>query len=142
MSAARHVPVIELELRRAIKAGAPTIADWREMLAWASGGSPKGEYEWARWLDMAAAALVVWVNAWQESINAGKQADGDILAKLASHRDGIRALRSQLYFLSICNAKEYLRELRAAEKPAAVPAPVITSPEPRKPVQAPMGRLL
>lgn len=126
MTRARHIAIIEFEYRRAVKAGLPAAADWREMLAWASGASPTGEYEWARWLDMAAGALVVWVNAWQASIDAGRSPDAATLAKLEAHRDGLRALRSQLYLLAMANAREHLRELpeRVASVPVFVPPPV------------------
>jgi hypothetical protein len=60
---------------------------------------------------MVSGALVVWVNGWQASIDAGKQPSPETLAKLEAHRDGLRALRSQLYLLSICNARQQLREL-------------------------------
>ena len=109
MTRARHVPIIEFEYRRTVKAGSPAAADWREMMAWASGASPTGEYEWPRWLDMAAGALVVWVNAWQASIDAGRSPDAATLARLLAHRDGLRALRSQLYLLAMANAREQLR---------------------------------
>ena len=114
MTRARHFPVIDLEYRRSVKAGAAIAADWREMMAWASGGSPKGEYEWARWLDMASGALVVWVNAWQASVMAGRAPPPETLGKLEAHRDGLRALRSQLYLLSICNAREQVRAIADA----------------------------
>lgn len=121
MTRARHIAVIDLELRRAVKVGAAAANDWREMLAWARGDSPVGEYEWARWLDMAAGALVAWVNAWQASINAGRAPPPETLAKLEAHRDGLRALRSQLYLLSIANAREKVRALR--ERIIVMPAP-------------------
>lgn len=138
MSRARHVPVIDLEYRRAVKAGAAIAADWREMMAWASGGSPTGAYEWARWLDMASAALAQWVNAWQASIDAGRAPPPETLAKLEAHRDGLRALRAQLYLLSIANAREQLQQL---PKVAAAAPSIMQPPRPVAPA-AQQGSLL
>ena len=141
MSIRRHIPTIELELRRAIKSGAAQAGDWREMLAWASGGSPEGGYEWALWLDMAAKALVSWVNAWQVSIDAGRQPAGDTAAKLAAHRDGLRALRSQLYLLGIANAREQVRALPQPIGDAKPRDMHFTSP-PKREAGASQGSLL
>lgn len=139
MTRARHVPAIDLEHRRAVKAGAPAAADWRELMAWASGSAPLGGYEWARWLDMVSGALVVWVNAWQSSIDAGRAPPPETLAKLTAHRDGLRALRTQLYLLSIANAREQLPEIAA---PVITPPCVATMPLPVVSAVLQQGRLI